>query len=141
MTPNATESQLNELRHAVESWRRSRKPPAGMPDHLWSAAALLAAEVGVGIVVKELRIDHGKLMRLAEQLRPTGKLTQHPRQQKGLAPAARFVEVPAATVAKSFSPALSCMFEVESPGRGRLRAQLDGATALEVATILREFAG
>lgn len=137
MKPKTT-SQLTELRFAVESWRRSRKPSAGMPDHLWSEAALLASEIGVGNVVKALKVDHGKLMRLAEKMRPCDRLPSPP-QQSALSPAA-FMEVPAATVAKSFSTTFSCLFEVESLGRGKLRAQLEGVTALEVATILREFA-
>lgn len=140
MTPHEIESQLGELRRAIEDWRRTRKPSAAMPKELWSAAALLAAEIGVGAVVKALKIDHGKLMRLADQLRSSHKRTRLPQQRENLPSPATFVELSAATVAKSVSAPLSCKLEVESSERGRLRAQLDNATALDVATVLREFA-
>ena len=137
---STTEPQISELRQAVESWRRSRKSPTAMPKELWSAAALLAVEIGVGPVVKSLKVDHGKLMRLAEQLRSSGRLARAPRQRKVTPALTTFVEIPTTAVAKSFSASLSCMLETESPERGRLRAQLDNITALDVAMILREFA-
>ena len=140
MRPQSIESQLGELRQSVENWRRSHRPPVAMPEELWSAAALLAAKIGVGAVAKALKLDHGKLMKLANQLGSSDKLTR-PSQQREVPPTlATFVEVPAATVAKSIGAQLSCKLEVKSPGRGRLRTQLDNATALDVATILREFA-
>jgi hypothetical protein len=139
MTPNATDSQLTELRQAIENWRRSRKPSVAMPEELWSAAVRFAAELGVGPVVKALKIDHGKLLRLVDELCAPGKLAKAPRCQE-VQPPPTFLKVPAATVARTFSGSLSCMLEAESPGRGRVRAKLDNATALDVATILREFA-
>lgn len=139
MTPQKMESQMSELRYAVEDWRRSRKPSVAMPQELWSAAARLAIEIGVGPVVKALKLHHGRLMRLADQLRSDDKLARIPQQQEVLPSTATFVEVPATTVSKSCSPSLSCILEAEAPGRARLRAQLDNATALDVAAILREF--
>jgi hypothetical protein len=51
-----------------------------------------------------------------------------------------FVEIPSASVAQGFNLVpLSCLLEVESSGHAKIRAQLNNATALDLATVLREF--
>ena len=141
MTPQETELQLAELRDAIEGWRRSHIPTLGMPKELWADAARLAKRLGLGVVVKALKIDHSKLRTLTEAVPAGKKLARAPRSDLSRTSSVAFVEFPTATAA-SFSPvSLSCLLEVESPSKSRLRAQLDNATALDVAAILREFAG
>ncbi len=141
MTPQETELQLAELRDAIEGWRRSHIPTLGMPKKLWDDAARLANRLGLRVVVKALKVDHSKLKALTEGVTAGKKLARPPRSGLGRSSAVAFVEVPTATAA-SFSPAsLSCLLEVESSRKGRLRAQLSNATALDVAAILCEFAG
>ncbi len=141
MTTQQSELQLSELLGAIETWRRqTHNPTLGMPSELWAEAVRLAKQMGLSPVAGTLKINHGKLKRLvAEQMQPT-KLTSVVRQKKST-PETTFVEIPRATVSPSFGSSFSCMLEVEASGRGRLRARIDSATAFDIATILREFAG
>jgi hypothetical protein len=112
-----------------------------MPKELWADAVRLSKSLGLGVVVKTLKLDHSKLKALTEAL-PTGKkLARAPRSDMSRTSSVAFVEFPTATAASFSGASLSCLLEVESPSKGRLRAQLDNATALDVAVILREFAG
>ena len=138
MTTQQTESQLAVLRDAIETWRRSHIPTLGMPKELWSDAARLAKSVGVGVVVRALKLDHSKLKALTEAV-PGKKLVRASRNDSSSSTSVAFVELSTPTATFS-STALSCLLEVESSEKGRLRAQLDNATAIDVAAILREFA-
>jgi hypothetical protein len=144
MISQQTELQLSELLDAIESWRRrAQKPTTGMPLDLWAEAVRLAKQNGLGPVARVLKLNHGKLKKLVTQQIQPGKLTSvaRQRQRKATPTETTFVEIPTATVSKSFGSSFSCLLEVESSGRGRLRARIDSATPFDVATILREFAG
>lgn len=141
MTPQQADFQLSALLEAIETWRRrTHNPTLGMPSELWAEAVRLAKQMGLSPVAGTLKINHGKLKRLvAEQIQPA-KLTSVVRQKKST-PETTFFEIPTTTVSKSFGSSFTCLLEVEASGRGRMRARIDSATAFDVATILREFAG
>lgn len=142
MKPQQPEQQLSELLDAIESWRRqSKKPTLGMPPEFWADAIGLAKQMGLGPVARTLKLNHGKLKKLVAPQAQAGELTRLVCQKKASSVTPTFVEIPPATVSKGFGSSVSCLLEVESVGRGRLRARIENATAFDVATILRDFAG
>lgn len=114
-----------------ERWRNGHKCRLPLPEALWAAAAAAAREHGVFQTAKVLRLEYGKLKRMAEA---TASRAQ---QAAGLAPgAAAFLELTPAPAA-SFGPATSeCVIELEGP-RGKMRIQWKGATALDLAALSR----
>jgi hypothetical protein len=53
-----------------ERWRKSHTGRLPIPEHLWASAAELAREHGVFPTAKVLRLDYGKLKRMAESAGP-----------------------------------------------------------------------
>jgi hypothetical protein len=53
-----------------ERWRKSHTGRLLIPEHLWASAAELAREHGVFPTAKVLRLDYGKLKRMAESAGP-----------------------------------------------------------------------
>lgn len=130
-------NQLDQLRSSIDEWRCSPTSARAMPKELWSAATRIAAELGVGFVAKTLKIDYGKLKRLVGPIAspPVGGLVSLP----SLGPPT-FLELSVPTFSETLgSASISCQFEVET-SQSRLCAQLQNASALDVAIILREFA-
>lgn len=56
-------TDLNQLRHQLERWRRSQSGTVRLPEALWTSAAALATTYGVGQVARTLRLDYNKLKR------------------------------------------------------------------------------
>ena len=52
---------MQEVRDALERWRRTRKKRSAIPEDLWQAAARLAAEYGVSQTANTLRLNYGDL--------------------------------------------------------------------------------
>ncbi|HEV2486139.1 MAG TPA: hypothetical protein VGT08_11465, partial [Terracidiphilus sp.] len=91
---------------------------------LWASAAAVAREHGVFRTARILRLEYGKLKRMAEST--SGG--PHP----AAAPAA-FLELIPPPVGVS-----NCLIEVEGPG-GKMRLQWNGATASDLAGLIREW--
>ena len=123
---NSSSKEIQRLAKTLQEWRSSHSAPFRLPKEIWSRAARLAAENGVGPVARALKLDHAKLKRLAEQ-------RELPIRQAASKPV--FVEIPRGVAGDR----LTCLLETESSEGNLLRAKLEGATALEVATVLREF--
>ena len=123
---NSSSKEIQRLAEALKEWRSSHSAPSRLPEDLWSQAARLAAKNGVGPIARALKLDHAKLKRLAEKI-------GLPSRQAASKPV--FVEIPRSNAGAP----LTCLLETESSDGALLRAKLDGASALEVATILREF--
>lgn len=135
MTP---ENQIQRLRGSIERWRRSRKSLETMPRESWETATQLAAQLGVGVVARTLKIDHGKLKRLTDRLSSAGTSVPSPACSPPSGPT--FLEISTAALVSNRPDAqtMSCQLEVET-GPARLRAQLENVSAHDVATIFREF--
>ena len=58
-----------------ERWRKGHKARLPIPEVLWSAAAEAAREHGVFRAAKALRLEYGKLKRLAKASSPGGRRT------------------------------------------------------------------
>jgi len=106
-----------------ERWRKSHTGRLPIPEHLWAAAAELAREHGVFPTAKVLRLDYGKLKRMAESAGPM--------ECSATAPTS-FVEL----VAPSAIGLSECLIELEGP-RGKMRIQWKGATGPDLAGLSR----
>jgi len=107
-----------------ERWRRSHRGRLPIPEGLWASAAAVAREHGVFRTAKVLRLEYGKLKRMAESASGS--------PQPATAPAA-FLEFMPQPVG-----AADCLIEVEGPS-GKMRLQWKGATASDLAGLIREW--
>lgn len=102
-----------------ERWRSSHPGRLPIPKGLWASAVEVAREHGVFRTAKVLRLDYGKLKRIAASAPPA----VHP---------ATFLELGPPPVADSSE----CLIELEGP-RGKMRIQWKGATAPDLASLSR----
>jgi hypothetical protein len=115
---------LEEAVRRFEEWRTNRSGKARIPAELWSVAVEAARREGINRTARALHVAWDDLKR---RMASTGEVPQQPRS-----PA--FVEL-VASEAKSVS---ECTLEVEGR-RGKLRIQLKGASAFDLATLSREL--
>ena len=59
-------TKLARGRQCFEKWRRTNKPRARLPQHLWALAAQLAQEYGVNRTARTLRLDYNCLKKRIE---------------------------------------------------------------------------
>ena len=111
---------LEEARARFEEWRNIRRGKARIPAELWSAAVEVARKEGINRTARELHVawdDLKRRMPAAEQFRGNR---------------VRFVEL----VTPQMQSVPECTLEVEGR-RGKLRIQLKGASASDLATLSR----
>jgi len=77
-------TDLNLLRHQLDSWRQSQSACPRLPEALWQSAATLVGTHGVGCVARTLRLDYRQLKR---------RLTEAPGIAAPPNPPPAFVEV------------------------------------------------
>ncbi len=124
----ATKAQLEvpagmqRICRRFERWRGSHRGRLPIPEGLWASAAAVAREHGVFRTAKVLRLEYGKLKRMAESASGS--------PQPARAPTA-FLELMPQPVGMS-----DCLIEVEGPG-GKMRLQWKGATASDLAGLIR----
>ncbi len=111
-----------------ERWRKLHTGRRPIPDSLWASAAELAREHGVFRTAKVLRLEYGKLKRLAMASKP---LSRTAAGRAGLAPA--FLELLTPGAAGS-----ECLIELDGP-QGKLRIQWKGVTGAELAGFSRAW--
>ena len=108
-----------------ERWRKGQKARLPIPEKLWALAAQVAREHGVFRTAKVLRLEYGKLKRMAEGVTPSARAASA---------GSAFLElVSPQTVGLS-----ECVIESEGP-RGKLRIQWKGATASDLAGLIRAW--
>ena len=112
---------MQRICRRFERWRRSHRGRLPIPERLWASAAAVAREHGVFRTAKVLRLEYGKLKRLAEAADRSPQATK---------PTA-FLELMPQGVS-----APDCVIELEGP-RGKMRIQWKGATASELAGLIR----
>ena len=113
---------LEEVKGRFEEWRTIRRGKARIPAELWSAAVEVARKEGINRTARELHVAWDDLKR---------RLTtaEDVRRQPG---SAAFVEL----IAPQTQSVPECTFEVEGR-RGKLRIQLKGALASDLAVLSR----
>ncbi len=106
-----------------ERWRKGHHTRLPIPEALWAAAAEVAREHGVFRTAKALRLEYGKLKRMAETGAAPARSTMAP---------ATFLElVPPQAVGLA-----ECLIELEGP-RGKMHIQWKGTAAPDLAGLSR----
>ena len=113
---------LEEARERFEEWRSTRKGKARIPTELWSAAVEVARKEGINRTARELHVAWDDLKR---RMATTAEVRQRPGSPV-------FVEL----AAPQTQPVPECTLEVEGR-QGKLRIQLKGASASDLATLSR----
>jgi hypothetical protein len=106
-----------------ERWRKGHKARLPIPEALWAEAAEAAREHGVFRASKALRLEYGKLKRMAEAGPASVRRT--------IAPATFLELMPPETIGLA-----EYLIELEGP-RGKMRIQWKGATASDLARLSR----
>jgi hypothetical protein len=117
---------MRKVRGRFERWRKSHTGRLPIPERLWRAAAELAKEHGVCRTAQALRLEYGKLKRLA------GSADQVSRSTTPRTPRTSFVEL----VAPQAIGVSECIIELEGT-RGKVRIQWKGTTAPDLAGLSR----
>lgn len=115
---------MRKVYRRLERWRGKRTGRARIPEALWAAAGELARQHGVNRVSKVLRLEFNYLKRMAEA---GGRIAP---KRRAAAPA--FVEL----IAPETADTQECVIELEGR-RGKLRVELKGTTAAELADVSR----
>ena len=110
---------LEEAKARFQEWRNIRRGKACIPAELWSAAVEVARKEGINRTARELHVAWDDLKR---RMPASGAVSQQP----------TFVEL----VAPRMQSVPECTLEVEG-GRGKLRVQLKGASATDLASLSR----
>ena len=110
---------LDEAKARFQEWRNIRRGKARIPSELWSAAVEVARQEGINRTARELRVAWDDLKR---RMPATGAVPQQP----------AFVEL----VTPLMQSVPECILEVEG-NRGKLRIQLKGASASDLASLSR----
>jgi hypothetical protein len=111
---------MQRVYRRFERWRSSHRGRLPIPKALWASAGEVAREHGVFRTAKILRLEYGKLKRMAESAAPVRR-----------APA-EFLEL---VSPQAVSPT-ECLIELEGP-RGKMRIQWKGSTAPDLAGLSR----
>jgi hypothetical protein len=123
-TPNEVPSGMQRVYRRLECWRSSHQGRLPIPQTIWTAAAEVAREHGVGRTAKILRLEHGQLKRMVKSVAPAVR--------RAPAPLAEFLEL----VAPPAIGLTDCVIELEGP-RGKMRIQWKGAPAPDMAGLSR----
>lgn len=104
-----------------------------IPGPLWASAAEVAREHGVGRTAQLLRLEYGKLKRLAESGSAAAKApARKARRARSAAPPPSFMEL----VGPPAIGLSECLIELEGP-HGKMRIQWKGTTAPDLAGLSR----
>lgn len=114
---------MRRVYRRFERWRSAHTGRLPIPEALWASAAEVAREYGVFHTSRVLRLEYGKLKRLAEAAGAMGCSATAPTS---------FVEL----VAPSATGLSECLIELEGP-RGKMRIQWKGATGPDLAGLSR----
>jgi hypothetical protein len=121
--------EMRGVHERFTRWRESHTGRLPIPESLWTAATEVARVHGVFRTAKVLRLEYGKLKRLAAASSPMRR-----RVARLAAPPAAFVEL----LGSGAGGVPECLIELEGP-RGKMRIQWKGATAADLAGFSRAW--
>ncbi len=125
-------NSMRTVYQRFERWRSAHTGRLPIPERLWAAAVELARKHGVSDTAKVLRLEYGKLKRLAESASPVAKApVAGPRRARSTALPA-FVEL----MASQAAGVSECLIELEGR-RGKIRIQWKGTTAPDLGGLSR----
>ena len=129
---------VEQVRRRWTEWRSTHAVRSRLPEELWAAAVKLVQSDGIDATARALDVDKPSLRKWAGRLNPArpqpARRKSQPKQKANDLPA--FVEL----LASGSGTARSCMVEVESPRGAKLRLELKGIQASELAELIRVFA-
>jgi hypothetical protein len=129
---------VEQVRRRWAEWRSTHAVRSRLPEELWAAAVELVQRDGIDAMARALDVDKPRLRKWAGRLNPArpqpARRKSQPKQKANDLPA--FVEL----LASGSGTARSCMVEVESPRGAKLRLELKGIQASELAELIRVFA-
>ena len=128
---------VEQVRRRWAEWRQTHAVRARLPEELWAAAVQLVQRDGIDSTARALDVDKPSLRKWAGRLnpnpsQPTRRKSPH-KQRANAFPA--FVEL----LASGSGTATSCLVEVESLKGNKLRLELKGIGASELAELIRAF--
>jgi hypothetical protein len=129
---------VEQVRRRWAEWRSTHAVRSRLPEELWAAAVELVQRDGIDATARALDVDKPSMRKWAGRLHPApsqpSRRKSQPKQSANALPA--FVEL----LASGSSTATSCLVEVESPRGAKLRLELKGMQASELAELIRAFA-
>jgi hypothetical protein len=129
---------VEQVRRRWAEWRSTHAVRSRLPEELWAAAVELVQRDGIDATARALDVDKPSLRKWAGRLNPArpqpARRKSQPKQKANDLPA--FVEL----LASGSGTARSCMVEVESPRGAKLRLELKGIQASELAELICAFA-
>ena len=123
--------RVEALRRRFKQWRRTRKIGSRIPEPLWSAAVKLAEVHGIHLTAKALGVDYYSLQKRLEEKSDSGS------PMVAAAKGATFVEL-AATMRTDIP---ECLLELEDVEGNKMRIQLKGIEAPDLAALSRRLWG
>jgi hypothetical protein len=137
---------VEQLGRRFAEFRSTHPVRSRLPEELWAAAAKLARRDGVEATARVLDVDRPSLQKWTDRFEPGAQVkARKPRRQRQVGrtetTASAFVELLAQTTGATLQRGeTSCLVEVESPRGAKLRLELKGMQASELAELIRAFA-
>jgi hypothetical protein len=120
---------LAELARRFAEWRRAHPHGTRIPTQLWDWAVELAAEHGVSRTSASLKLGYYDLKKHVADKASTA------RRAEGEDASPTFLELPAGALGAR----CECTIELEKRDGARMRMELKGASAAELAAVSRAF--
>ena len=110
----------------ITRWRQTRRHRERMPERLWVLAANLARQHTVARIARLGRLDYYALKERVEG--PVESSTKYETRPS-------FIELPVSPCV----PSAECIIEMEHPRGGRMRIQVKGSSAPDLAGLCHSF--
>lgn len=122
-------ARLESARRRFQHWRRTRKLGARIPRPLWATAVRMAEAYGIHPTAKALGLDYNALKKRVESASQSAVAAS--------ASATTFVEL--ASPARMGAP--QCILELENAEGAKMRIQIKGIEAPDLAALSRSLWG
>lgn len=119
--------ELEQIQRRFERWRETRVRRSSIPEELWASAVEVARERGLNRTVRALRLNYYDLKKRVESTTGIARV-----EEAGAA----FVELIAPRAAAGVC---ECILELENAHGAKMRIQLKGGDAPEIARLASVF--
>lgn len=129
----AVPTEITELRHRVERWRRTRRGHGPMPAELWAEAVAVARRRGLYETARGVGIDYGSLVkRMRDEARGP---------EAGRSVAVEFVEWTGAEILGRVAVPTGAVVEMSDTSGRRVTVRMGAGEGVDVAGIVAAFCG
>ncbi len=119
-------SDITDLCEQITRWRQTRQHREPMPKQLWALAVSLAQQHTVARIARLARINYYALKKRLDPPIQSAAIQER---------SSSFIELPVSLCA----PTAECIIEMERPEGGRMRIEVKGGAAPDVAALSRAF--